>query len=85
MECWQIASGNAQKASIPLAKDEQEKHEAAEASSAPGKMSRKEFEKELAKLQVELVRSQLLALTVISGVIFVVSGLRFRRTLVASQ
>ena len=48
-------------------------------------MSRKEYEKELAKLQVELVRSQLLALTVISGVIFVVSGLRFRRTLVASQ
>ena len=30
----------------------------AEASSAPGKMSRKEFEKELAKLQVELVRLQ---------------------------
>jgi polyphosphate kinase len=41
-----------------LAKDEQEKHKAAEASSAPGKMSRKEFEKELAKLQVELVRLQ---------------------------
>ena len=41
-----------------LAKDKQEKHEAAEASSTPGKMSRKEFEKELAKLQVELVRLQ---------------------------
>ena len=41
-----------------MAKDEQEKHEAAEASSAPGKISRKEFEKELAKLQVELVRLQ---------------------------
>ena len=41
-----------------LAKDEQEKHEAAESSSATGKMSRKEFEKELANLQVELVRLQ---------------------------
>ena len=41
-----------------MAKDEQEKHEAAEASSTPGKMKRKEFEKELAKLQVELVRLQ---------------------------
>jgi len=41
-----------------LAKDEQEKHGSPEASSAPGKMSRKEFEKELAKLQVELVRLQ---------------------------
>jgi polyphosphate kinase 2 len=41
-----------------LAKDEQEKHEAAERSSATGKMSRKEFEKELANLQVELVRLQ---------------------------
>ena len=41
-----------------MAKDEQEKHTAAEASSALGKMTRKEFEKELAKLQVELVRLQ---------------------------
>jgi polyphosphate kinase 2 len=41
-----------------LAKDEKEKHEAAESSSTPGKMSRKEFEKELVKLQVELVRLQ---------------------------
>ena len=41
-----------------MAKDKKEKHEAAEASSAPGKMGRKEFEKELAKLQVELVRLQ---------------------------
>ena len=41
-----------------MAKDKQEKHEAAEASSTPGKISRKEFEKELAKLQVELVRLQ---------------------------
>ena len=35
----------------------QEKHKA-EATTASGKMSRKEFEKELAKLQVELVRLQ---------------------------
>ena len=35
----------------------QKKHEA-EATTASGKMSRKEFEKELAKLQVELVRLQ---------------------------
>jgi polyphosphate kinase 2 len=41
-----------------MAKDKQKKHEAAEATSASGKMSRKEFEKELAKLQVELVRLQ---------------------------
>ena len=39
-------------------RDKQEKHEAAEASNARGKMRRKEFEKELAKLQVELVRLQ---------------------------
>ena len=36
----------------------QKKHEATEATTASGKMSRKEFEKELAKLQVELVRLQ---------------------------
>jgi polyphosphate kinase 2 len=41
-----------------LAKDKQKKSEAAEESTAPGKMTRKEFEKELAKLQVELVRLQ---------------------------
>ena len=41
-----------------MAKDKQKKHEAAEATAASGKMSRKEFEKELAKLQVELVRLQ---------------------------
>ena len=68
-----------------MAKDKQKIHKIAESTAASGKMGRKEFEKELAKLQVELVRSQLLAMTVISGVIFVVSGLRFRRTLVASQ
>jgi ABC-2 type transport system permease protein len=33
---------------------------------------------------VEIVWPQLLAMTVLSGVIFVISGLRFRRTLIAS-
>ena len=41
-----------------MAKDKQKKQKAAEATPAHGKMSRKEFEKELAKLQVELVRLQ---------------------------
>jgi polyphosphate kinase len=41
-----------------VAKDKQKAHEAADAKSASGKMKRKEFEKELAKLQVELVRLQ---------------------------
>jgi polyphosphate kinase 2 (PPK2 family) len=41
-----------------MAKDKQKKHKAAEATSASGKMSRKEFEKKLTKLQVELTRLQ---------------------------
>jgi len=41
-----------------MAKDNKKKHEADEAMTASGKMSRKEFEKELAKLQVELTRLQ---------------------------
>ena len=41
-----------------MAKDKQKKHEAAGSTAASGKMSRKEFEKELAKLQVELTRLQ---------------------------
>ena len=41
-----------------MAKDKQKKHELAEEKAASGKMKRKEFEKELAKLQVELVRLQ---------------------------
>jgi polyphosphate kinase 2 len=48
----------ARKGAFQLAKDEQKKQESAKANSAPDKMSRKEFEKELAKLQVELVRLQ---------------------------
>ena len=41
-----------------MAKDKRKKDEAAKATAASGKMSRKEFEKELAKLQVELTRLQ---------------------------
>src|SRR6516162_5835227 len=41
-----------------MAKDKQKKHEADEATTASGKMSRKEFENELAKFQVELTRLQ---------------------------
>ena len=44
--------------SIAKWRKHKKKHEAAEAAAASGKMSRKEFEKELAKLQVELVRLQ---------------------------
>jgi hypothetical protein len=39
-----------------IAKDKGKKHETAEEKAASDKMKRKEFEKELAKLQVELVR-----------------------------
>ena len=41
-----------------MAKDKQKKHDASETTAAPGKMRRKEFEKELVKLQVELTRLQ---------------------------
>ena len=41
-----------------MGKNRQKKHEAAKAAAPSSKMSRKEFEKELAKLQVELVRLQ---------------------------
>src|SRR3954463_15710384 len=41
-----------------MAKDKRKKDKAAEATTASGKMSRGEFEKELAKLQVELTRLQ---------------------------
>ncbi len=41
-----------------MAKDKQKKNETTEATAAPDKMPRKEFEKELAKLQVELTRLQ---------------------------
>jgi polyphosphate kinase len=41
-----------------MTKDKKHNHEAAGANAASGKMRRKEFEKELAKLQVELTRLQ---------------------------
>jgi polyphosphate kinase len=41
-----------------MGKNKQKKHETADASGPSSKVSRKEFEKELAKLQVELVRLQ---------------------------
>ena len=41
-----------------MAKDKQRKHSGAEEKAASPKMSRKEFEKELAKLQIELTHLQ---------------------------
>ena len=41
-----------------MGKNKRQNHEVAEATETSGKMSRKEFEKELAKLQVELTRLQ---------------------------
>ena len=41
-----------------MAKDKQQKHSVPEGKAASTKMRRKEFEKELAKLQVELTRLQ---------------------------
>ena len=41
-----------------MAKDKQQNHSVAERKAASAKMKRKEFEKELAKLQVELTRLQ---------------------------
>src|SRR5215831_21192402 len=41
-----------------MAKDKQQKHDVAGAKAACSKMKRKQFEKELAKLQVELTRLQ---------------------------
>jgi polyphosphate kinase len=41
-----------------VSKDKQKKHEVVEAPDASGKISRKQFEEELAKLQVELTRLQ---------------------------
>jgi hypothetical protein len=41
-----------------MAKDKQKKHEASETTAESAKMRRKEFEKELVKLRVELTRLQ---------------------------
>ena len=43
-----------------MLKEKQKKGEVVEAPAEPGKVSRKQFEKELAKLQVELTRLQAL-------------------------
>jgi polyphosphate kinase len=55
---WIKADAWRHQGSFQMAKDKQKKHETIEESNASGKISRKEFEKELAKLQVELVRLQ---------------------------
>src|SRR6516225_11188118 len=41
-----------------MAKDKQKKHETSDTTAASGRMRRKEFEKELGKLQIELTRLQ---------------------------
>ena len=41
-----------------MAKDKQQKHDVAKTNAASSKMKRKEFEKELTKLQIELTRLQ---------------------------
>src|SRR5512132_1310355 len=55
---WIKADAWRHQGTFQMAKDKQKKHETIEESNASGKISRKEFEKELAKLQVELVRLQ---------------------------
>jgi polyphosphate kinase len=57
-----------------LAKDRKKQHQSAKASNASGKMRRKEFEKELAKLQVELVRLQTWAKAKHARVIVIFEG-----------
>jgi polyphosphate kinase len=55
LPCSVLSSG---KERCHMAKDKQQKHSVAERKAASAKMKRKEFEKELAKLQVELTRLQ---------------------------
>ncbi len=57
-----------------MAKDKKEKSHAAGAKGAPGKMRRKEFEKELLKLQIELTRLQTWVRTTGSRIIVVFEG-----------
>src|SRR6476659_11146710 len=57
-----------------MAKDKQDKNEAAEAAGASDKMRRKEFEKELAKLQVELTRLQTWVQATAARIIVVFEG-----------
>jgi hypothetical protein len=53
LDCWQTVGPGSEQGRFQLAKDKQKKHDAAEVTVTSGKMPRKEFEKELAKLQVE--------------------------------
>jgi len=68
-----VASRRAQGA-FQLAKDGRKKHQSAEATNTSGKMKRKEFEKELAKLQLELVRLQTWAKAKQARVIVIFEG-----------
>src|SRR3974377_413135 len=57
-----------------MAKDEQHEHVVAEAKAKSGKMRRKEFDKELVKLQVELTRLQSWVQTTGARIIVVFEG-----------
>ena len=57
-----------------MAKDKQQKHDVAETKAASSKIKRKEFEKELAKLQVELTRLQAWAQATGARIIVVFEG-----------
>jgi polyphosphate kinase len=57
-----------------LAKNKRKKHEAPETGGVPSKMSRKDFERELAKQQVELTRLQTWVQTICARIIVVFEG-----------
>ena len=57
-----------------MAKDKQQKHDVAGAKAASSKMKRKEFEKEVVKLQVELTRLQTWVQATGSRVIVIFEG-----------
>ena len=57
-----------------MAKDKHKKRDAADAPAVPGKMSRKQFEQELADLQVELTRMQTWVKATAARVIVVFEG-----------
>lgn len=57
-----------------MARDRHKKREAAEAAAPSGEISRKEFDKELAKLQVELVRLQTWVQTKRARIIVIFEG-----------
>ena len=62
-----------------MAKHKQQKHDAAGAKATFGKMRRKEFEMELARLQVELTRLQTLVHFRGARIIVLVRGARHGR------